>query len=117
MHTAAEPTLKFVPAPPEPPHAPGLIRFDRRRGGRVAVNDPGTAVFRGGGGRAVGRILPVILTDVSPAGAGLESLSVIEPGAAVTLIVNAPSPRVRSGRVVRCQPARERFRLGVSFAA
>lgn len=117
MHEPHAPNLTFVPAPPQQPPEDHALRFDRRRAGRVPMHDAGTAVFRGGGGRAVGQILPVVMTDVSPGGAGLESASIVEPGAVVTLIVNTPRPRVRSGRVVRCVPAGERFRLGVSFAA
>jgi len=110
-----ESKLRFVPA--EPPEPTGdSLRFDRRRSMRSPAEGEGVAACQSVGGMKGGRVVPIRVLDASSGGAGLATDDAIGVGTPMTIVIRTPSPRVRTGVVVRCEGLGRGYRVGLAFA-
>lgn len=116
MPTDPASNLRFVPAAlPEPKG--DTLRFDRRRAPRTPAEGEGVAACMPTTQKGGGKVVPIRVLDSSFGGAGLATGVPIEVGTPMTVVLRTPAPRVRSGVVVRCEPATDGFRVGLAFAA
>jgi hypothetical protein len=105
----------YSDAQPHPLHDAGPYRFERRRADRWPAS--GTASAFCLSGDVFGRIHDLQINDYSHDGLGAVSEHWIAPGSEMSIGFAAPGRLARRGRVLRCEPCGNGYRVAVQFQA
>lgn len=92
---------------------PGPLRIERRAEGREPAFGTLAATYSGGGRHGITHLE---LVDRSPSGLGALARAPIDPGMIVTIRPEGSSCPWLSGRVTRCTPEGEGYRIGLAFS-